>query len=70
MKKSNPASVLDDPMVRGYCDGAQGCAPRGESAAYRHGYANGCDDRQGRPRERADVLRRRAEMILSVNRDT
>lgn len=70
MKKSNPASALDDPMVRGYFDGLHGLEPRGKCATYRHGHANGLHDRIESPRDRADVLRRRADMILSVNRDT
>ena len=59
-------------MVRGYFDGfGSGSAELPEchakrSRAYRHGWLNGRDDQIGRPRERADVLRRRAAMIEQV----
>lgn len=36
-----------------------------QSAAFRHGWLNGRDDRVGNPRERASVLRARAGLIVS-----
>ncbi|MGP5741334.1 hypothetical protein [Pseudomonas aeruginosa] len=36
------------------------------NAAYMHGYRNGVSDRTGIPHERAEVLRRRAEMIPGI----
>ncbi len=36
------------------------------TAAYMHGYRNGVSDRTGVPHERAEVLRRRAEMIPGI----
>ena len=61
-----------DEMVRGYmagfCSGAMelpACHEK-RSAAFRHGWLNGRDDRIGKPRAKADVLRRRAAMIESA----
>lgn len=57
-------------MVAGYVCGFNGVADvlpdcyRNESAAWRHGWCNGRDDRTNRVRDTAAVLRRRAEMIL------
>lgn len=62
-------SKLDE-MVEGYMRGIDwnlGYLPEwleGKSIAYKHGFQNGQDDSRGHPRERADVLRRRAEMII------
>jgi len=56
-------------MVRGYFRGLSSCADtlpdcyQRESAAFKHGWMNGRDDRVGKPRERASVLRARAELI-------
>jgi hypothetical protein len=36
---------------------------RANSPQFKHGWLNGRDDRIGKPRERADVLRRRADMM-------
>lgn len=62
------ADFREREMVRGYIDGshAHGSAepPSGCSAAYRHGWLNGRDDRKQKPRDRASVLRARADMIL------
>lgn len=58
-----------DEMVRGYMRGFEGedatmpaCYAK-ESAAFKHGWKNGRDDRTGTPRDRAEVLRRRAAII-------
>lgn len=59
-----------DEMVGGYMEGIDWTSIyepswlASKSVAYIHGFRNGMADRQGVPRERADVLRRRAEMIL------
>lgn len=60
-----------DVMVEGYMDGLDWTASNSvpiwidkKPLAYQHGFMNGMDDRRGNPRERADVLRRRASMIL------
>lgn len=59
-----------DEMIEGYMAGIDWLSISepswlaGHSVAYIHGFKNGMDDRQGKPREKADVLRRRAAMIL------
>lgn len=59
-----------DEMVEGYLEGLSSGASylpemhAKKSAAFRHGWNNGRDDRKGNPRDAADVLRRRAKMIL------
>lgn len=58
-------------MVRGYLAGYRSGAPDlpdchcAKSAAFRHGWLNGRDDRLGRPREVASVLLARADLILA-----
>lgn len=60
---------LDD-MVAGYLAGLDSGAMelpdchKEKSPAFKHGWLNGCDDGIGCPREKAQVLRRRADMIL------
>ena len=56
-------------MVQGYLDGfkddrAELPKQTNRLPAYTHGWLNGRDDRIGKPRERAEVLRRKADMIL------
>lgn len=66
--------IFEEPvreMVDGYWAGrSDGCLDypeiyRGKSTAFKHGWLNGRDDRVGKPREKATVLRARAEMILN-----
>lgn len=63
-----------DEMVEGYLAGLASQSiffpecHEFKSAAFRHGWMNGRDDRVGLPRERASVLLRRAEMIESSRR--
>lgn len=66
-------ALLDNDMVRGYLLGFKSgsrtlptCYAHA-SAAFKHGWLNGRDDRTGKPRDRYSVLRARAEMI---ERDT
>ena len=68
MKYKKPESYSDAEwrMVQGYMRGRDGLPPEQSGAAYMHGYKNGQDDINGAPRERAGVLRRRANMILGV----
>jgi hypothetical protein len=60
-------------MVEGYLCGFNGGADvlpechKSKPAAWRHGWQNGCDDRTGRLKNTAGVLRRRAEMILGAS---
>jgi len=62
-------NALDNPMVRGYFagrDSASNTLPdchKNESPAFKHGWLNGRDDRIGKPRDVASVLRRCADMI-------
>lgn len=57
-------------MNRGYLAGRESGAATlpdchaAASPAFKHGWLNGRDDRLGQPRERASVLRARADMIL------
>lgn len=57
-------------MVDGYMKGFGGLTDtlpacyEAKSAAWKHGWNNGRDDRLGKPRDPASVLRRRADMIL------
>lgn len=65
--------VYDD-MTEGYLQGLSSSATnlpdcfKAKSVAFRHGWLNGRDDRLGKPRDDADVLRRRASMIDSARR--
>ena len=59
--------IRTDEMLEGYRDGLDLDSPTpsgNRSAAYHHGFLNGRDDRHSKPRDTADVLRRRAGMIL------
>lgn len=54
-------------MIDGYMDGFKRDNPLpgpNRSAAYRHGFLNARDDVNHAPRDRASVLRARANMIL------
>ncbi|ETD48213.1 hypothetical protein X922_16380 [Pseudomonas aeruginosa VRFPA08] len=59
-------SDADWEMVKGYMAGRDGLRAERSTAAYMHGYRNGVSDRTGVPHERAEVLRRRAEMIPGI----
>ena len=57
----------NDEMVQGFLDGydltaAEPSANR--SASYRHGFENGRDDRQGKPRDSTENLIRQAERAM------
>lgn len=62
--------VKERDMMRGYLDGLDSSSQKlpdchkNKSAAYRHGWLNGRDDRIHKPREKASVLRARAGMII------
>lgn len=53
-------------MVRGYQRGFSGHMPESDRVAYMHGYRIGKSDRDGIAFERADVLRRRADIIIGA----
>lgn len=61
-------TAAEQEMMDGYRDGRDANSPEpgpNRSPAYRHGFLNGRDDLHHSPRDRASVLRARAEMILS-----
>ena len=66
MKKPDIYSDAEWRMVQGYWQGTRGLPPEQSGPAYMHGYNNGLDDMIGKPRDRASVLRARANMILSA----
>lgn len=68
-KKPDNYSNTDWEMVQGYMAGIDGLRAQRSTAAYMHGYRNGVSDRTGVPHERAEVLRRRAEMIPGITPD-
>lgn len=63
----------NDDMVDGYRDGLDLSAPEplsNRSHSYRHGFANGRDDRRGEPRATAAALRRAADRAMELDRNT
>ncbi len=62
-----------DEMVAGYIRGFDRPADdmpdcySTKSTAWKHGWLNGRDDAHGKPRERAGVLRARADMIIGIS---
>ncbi|WP_372438246.1 hypothetical protein ACCM60_14215 [Pseudomonas chlororaphis subsp. aureofaciens] len=68
MKYTKPEiySDADWEMVQGYMRGKDCLPPQRKNVAYMHGYMNGQSDASGIPRERAEVLRRRANMIPGI----
>jgi hypothetical protein len=65
-QKPGTYTITDWEMVQGYMDGKDGLRAQRSTAAYMHGYRNGVSDRIGVPHERAEVLRRRANMIPGI----
>lgn len=69
MTPFNPnAKPANDEMVQGYLDGLDLDSPEpseNRSHSYRHGFANGRDDRSGKPRASADRLRADAEIAMA-----
>lgn len=60
-------SDMVDGYLAGFCSGSQRlpACHEARSAAFKHGWLNGRDDRISKPRERYSVLRNRADMILN-----
>lgn len=59
---------MSDEMVEGYMDGSDKDSPEaGENrtASYKHGFLNGRDDLNNKPRASAGKLRRVAEAVLN-----
>lgn len=64
----------DSEMVKGYIAGFTSHlkAPPlicNWSVSYKHGWLNGRDDRLGKPRSSASILRKRADLILNNVKD-
>ena len=60
--------LANDELVEGYLDGFNLDNPEpsaNRSESYRHGFANGRDDRAGMPRASADALRREADEAMA-----
>lgn len=70
MREFIQSSMKEQEMMAGYIDGLDSGSNelpdchRFKSAAYRHGWLNGRDDRVHKPRDKASVLRARAGMII------
>ena len=65
-----PNREANQEMVDGYMDGFDLDAPEpssNRSYSYRHGFANGRDDRRGTPRAVAAVLRAQAEAAMECD---
>ena len=65
---SNHRRVAMDEMTEGYCDGLDLDCPEpstNRSNAYRHGFANGRDDRRHSPRDTAANLRLMADQAIA-----
>lgn len=59
--------MANDEMVQGFLDGYDLTAPEpsaNRSASYRHGFANGRDDRRGKPRDSYQNLIQQAELAM------
>lgn len=64
LQMTNPANAE---MIEGFKDGYDMDAPEpsaNRSASYRHGFANGRDDRRGKPRASYDELTQMAEAAM------
>lgn len=60
----------NDEMVQGYMDGFDLSSPvpsLNRSASYRHGFANGRDDRARKPRDSAENMRRLADEAMAAD---
>jgi len=60
----------NEDMIRGFLDGYDLSAPEpsaNRSASYRHGFANGRDDRAGQPRAGASALREMADEAIAAD---
>lgn len=65
-KKPECYTDADWEMVQGYMHGFKHQDALRNNPAYMHGWRNGKSDAAGVPHERAEVLRRRAEMIPGI----
>lgn len=63
-----PTRPANDEMVAGYLDGLDLSSPEpsdNRSHSYRHGFANGRDDRARKPRASAVKLRELADLAMA-----
>lgn len=63
--------TANDDMVEGYIDGLDLSSPDpsdNRSHSYRHGFANGRDDRTGKPRAKHAELVRLADLAMERDR--
>jgi hypothetical protein len=63
--------MSDDEMMRGYMDGRDHASPEpnaNRSHSYRHGFANGRDDLNRKPRATAHMLRQEAAEAMDRDR--
>jgi len=62
-----PRRPANDEMIQGYRDGLDPDSPEpsaNRSSSYRHGFANGRDDRRGQPRASYSELERLADEAM------
>lgn len=62
----------NEEMIEGFRDGYDLSAPEpsaNRSHSYRHGFANGRDDRAGKPRGSYEELVRLADLAMEMDRD-
>lgn len=64
--KPDSYTEADWQMVQGYMHGLRALPRKLSTAAYKHGYENGIDDRTHRRRNKANVSIRRANMIPGI----
>jgi hypothetical protein len=68
--RPTPKGRAEQEMVEGFLDGYDIDAPApssNRSASYRHGFANGRDDRRGKPRDTAANLLAQAEAAIEAD---
>ncbi len=62
--------LAPDDMVEGYKDGLDLSSPEpsgNRSHCYRHGFANGRDDRRGKPRASYDAIMKQYEEAIALD---
>jgi hypothetical protein len=67
MNKVDLGRPANDEMVQGYMDGLDLDSPEpsaNRSASYRHGFANGRDDRRGKPRASFEAIRNAGDIAM------
>lgn len=69
-KTTIPRRPANDEMVEGFLDGYDLSVPEpsaNRSHSYRHGFANGRDDRSGKPRASYVELNRLADLAMEMD---